>query len=210
MKKQINQIIIVLGFVVAVIGACLTYILPAVTGDWDSAVISTFVSLLPAIFGVTLIFSNHLVVKNFGYVLSAVLVVDGTADLAIAIDAIYEPANIGLLIYSIGLLVMVLGALLYFLIQFLAYCGFVKSSNQIAYHSCHKEKLLDKLIRYKEMQQEKILTEEEFSELKQKMLENSENKSDSIDDLKRWKKLLDQQVITEEEFSKIKADIFCK
>ena len=61
--------------------------------------------------------------------------------------------------------------------------------------------LLNELTRYKEMQDEKVLTEEEFAELKQRIMENTNNKISSVEDLKKWKKLLDQQIITEEEFA---------
>ena len=202
MKKQINQIIIVLGFVVAVIGACMASAMRSPIASISTSAIANIAALL----AVTFLFANHPVVKNIGYTLAVLLSVDAVAGLMLA-----KPCtqNIGFIIYCIGFLLMTVGALIYFLMVFLTYCGFVKSGKKTANHSC-KGNLLDELIRYKEMQQEKVLTEEEFSELKQKMLENSENKSDSIDDLKKWKKLLDQQVITEEEFSKIKADIFCK
>ncbi len=202
MKKQINQIIIVLGFVVAVIGACLAAALSSVAGFVSTTAIANIAALL----AVTFIFANHSVIKNIGYTLAALLAIDGIAGLMIVE---VSAQTIGFIIYCFGILLMTIGSLIYFLMQFLTYCGFVKHSKKNTINSC-KGNLLDELIRYKEMQQEKVLTEEEFSELKQKMLENSENKSDSIDDLKKWKKLLDQQVITEEEFSKIKADIFCK
>lgn len=197
MKKEINKILIVLGFIVALVGLCVS-----VAYNGGLLLGLYFRPLVFAIIGVTCVFATNALIKNIAYVLNAVLVID-------AINILFTCTDIGLLVYSIGLFIMTLGALIYFFILFLAFCGFVKKGKK-ASNSVSGSSLLDELIRYKEMQQEKVLTEEEFSDIKQKIFDSCDNKIGSIDDLKKWKKLLDQQVITEEEFSKIKADIFCK
>ena len=197
MKKELNKIFIVIGFIVAIVGLCVSI------ADNGGILIGTFFSpIVFALFGVTCIFAANPIIKNIAYVLDVILVLD-------AVNVLFTYEDIGLLIYSIGLFVMTAGALIYFLVLFLAFCGFVKKGKK-ASNSVSGSSLLDELIRYKEMQQEKVLTEEEFSDIKQKIFDSCDNKIGSIDDLKKWKKLLDQQVITEEEFSKIKADIFCK
>ena len=201
MKKEINKIIIILGFITAVIGACLAVLI----GYPPVLMSATAIANIAALLAVTFIFASNSVVKNIGYTLSVLLSIDTFK--ALVLSETYN--NPGFLVYYVGFAVMAVGALIYFLIKFLACCGFVKKDGTKSSENCNKN-LLDELMRYKEMQQEKVLTEEEFSELKEKILETSTTKTNSIDDLKKWKKLVDQQVITEEEFSKIKSDIFNK
>jgi hypothetical protein len=201
MKKELNKIIIILGFIIAVVGACLAVIID----NPPVPMAATAIANIAALFAVTFIFASNSIVKNIGYTLSVLLAIDSFK--AIVLNETYD--SIGFLVYYIGFIVMAVGAIIYFAINFLAYCGFVKKDRQRSNENYSKN-LLDELMRYKEMQQEKVLTEEEFSELKEKILENNAANTNSIDDLKKWKKLVDQQVITEDEFSKIKAEIFNK
>ncbi len=201
MKKELNKIIIIIGFIVAVVGACLAVII-----DYPPVpMAATTTANIAALLAVTFIFASNSIVKNIGYTLSVLLAIDSFK--ALVLNETFD--SIGFLVYYIGFVVMAVGAIIYFAVNFLAYCGFVKKDRQTASQNYNKN-LLDELMRYKEMQQEKVLTDEEFSELKEKILENNAAKTNSIDDLKKWKKLVDQQVITEEEFSKIKTDIFNK
>ena len=65
--------------------------------------------------------------------------------------------------------------------------------------------------KYKEMEKENIITDEEFVQLKGQALQSiGDNNRLTFEDLKKWKKLLDQQVLTEEEFSQLKSKIFNK
>ncbi len=201
MKKELNKIIIIIGFIVTVVGACLAVLIDTPPVPMSSTIISNIAALL----AVTFIFASNSIIKNIGYTLSVLLVIDSLKALVLKATL----GSIGFIVYYIGFIVMAVGALIYFAINFLAYCGFVKKDRQISKENYNKN-LLDELMRYKEMQQEKVLTDEEFSELKEKILENNAAKTNSIDDLKKWKKLVDQQVITDEEFSKIKTDIFNK
>ncbi|MBE6548914.1 MAG: hypothetical protein E7670_00625 [Ruminococcaceae bacterium] len=201
MKKELNKILIILGFIVAVVGACLAVLL----GYPPVLMSATTVSNIAALLAVTFIFASNSIIKNIGYTLSILLIIDSLK--ALVLNSTYD--NIGFLVYYIGFIVMAVGAIIYFVVKLLAFFGFVKNGSTKPSENYNKN-LLDELMRYKEMQQEKVLTEEEFSELKEKILENNAAKTNSIDDLKKWKKLVDQQVITEEEFSKIKSDIFNK
>lgn len=201
MKKELNKIIIILGFIVAVVGACIAVIM-----DTPPVLMTaTAISNIAALFAVTFIFASNSIIKNIGYTLSVLLMIDSFK--ALVLKATYD--SVGFLVYYIGFIIMAVGAIVYFAIKFLAYCGFVKKGAKTSTENYNKN-LLEELIRYKEMQQEKVLTDEEFSELKEKILENNSANTNSIEDLKKWKKLVDQQVITEEEFSKIKSDIFNK
>ena len=199
MKKALNQIVMVLGFVVLVIGTALANLSTA------AAIPATFVTVnLAAIFAVTCIFAANNVIKNIGYALAAFVAAYGAGVIAWFVP---ETGDIGTLVASIGMLIMGVAVLLYALLFVLKAFGFVKNG------TCEESKTaatLDELGRYKEMLQEKILSEEEFDSLKQKILATAEAKAISIDDLKKWKKLLDQQIITEAEFKQIKDNIFNK
>lgn len=189
----------VLGFVVVVVGTMLSNF--AVSG----ANLLTFATAnIAAIFAVTCIFAANSVIKNIGYALASFVAAYGAGVIAwMAPNAL----DIGALVAAVGMLIMGVAVLLYALIFVLRAFGFVK--NAVGGED-KASATLDELGRYKEMLQEKILSEDEFDSLKQKILANAEAKAISIDDLKKWKKLLDQQIITEAEFKQIKDNIFNK
>ncbi len=199
MKKTLNQIVMVLGFVVLIVGTVLANL------DSDIATLATFATAnVAAIFAVSCIFATNSVIKNIGYSLAAFVAAYGAGMIA-GLD--FNDLDIGALLVAVGMLIMGVAAILYALIFVLKAFGFVKNgtSNEVKTSAT-----LDELAHYKEMMQDKILSEEEFDSLKQKILSNAEAKAISIDDLKKWKKLLDQQIITEAEFKQIKNDIFNK
>ena len=199
MKKTLNQIVMVLGFVVVIVGTVLANL------DSDIATLATFATAnVAAIFAVTCIFAANSVIKNIGYAIAALLATYG-----VGVVSWINPdkPDIGALVVSVGMIIMGLATLLYALIFVLKAFGFVKNG---AKDESKTAATLDELGRYKEMLQDKILSEDEFDSLKQKILANAEAKAISIDDLKKWKKLLDQQIITEAEFKQIKDNIFNK
>ena len=201
MKKTIHQILMVIGFAILVAGTAIVNLMTE-----GAALNATFTTCnLAAIFAVTCIFANNTVIKHIGYCLAAFVATMGAGVLAWI-----DPNNmdIGMILSAIGMLVMGVAVILYVLIFILKLFGFVKNGTPCECGATTAT--LDELSRYKEMLQDKILTEEEFNDLKQKTLENAQCKEISIDDLKKWKKLLDQQIITEAEFKKIKEDLFNK
>jgi len=199
MKKSVNQIVMVLGFIVLLVGTIIANL------SSYAVCLATFGTVnLAAIFAVTCIFADNRVIKNIGYSLSSFVAAYGIGVIATqTISAI----GIGGLVASIGMIIMGLAVVLYALIFVLKVFGFVKSGEKT---ECASTATLDELGRYKEMLQDKILSEDEFDSLKQKILANAEAKAISIDDLKKWKKLLDQQIINESEFKQIKDNIFNK
>ncbi|MBR2354651.1 MAG: SHOCT domain-containing protein [Clostridia bacterium] len=200
MKKTLNQIIMVIGFVVMVVGILVGNIQNGL------ATLTTFSTVvIAAVFAVTCIFASNSVIKNIGYALASLVAAYGVGAISM-ID--FDHVDIGALLTAIGMVLMGVAALLYALIFVLKLLGFVKSSETKEDKAISTT--LDELGRYKEMLQDKILTEEEFDDLKQKVLANADNRAISIDDLKKWKKLLDQQIITEAEFKQIKEGIFSK
>ncbi len=199
MKKQITQIIMTIGFIVFVIGNI-------VVGAETGLVVFSLVhvgALLAAVF----VFSKNETLKKVSYGLGALEGAYGIACLAFAFEEetglIKEET--GLIIASVGLILLLVSSLIYFTVVVINFFGFTKDKDV----SCGNN-LSDVLIKYKEMEEEKVITEEEYEELKRKALQVTKPKSVGLDDLKKWKKLLDQQVITEEEFSAMKADIFKK
>lgn len=195
MKKELNKVIMFIGFVVTIVGL----IICAAADGANFASVFTL-STIAAVLAVTFIFAKNDIVKNVGYGLAGLLGVYGIGMMQVSED---------FMVASVGMIVMFVAAVIYFFVVCLKFFGFVKKGE-------HEEacgnvgNLLNTLSAYKEMQQEKVLSDEEFAELKQKIFETADKKTVSLDDLKKWKKLLDQGVITEEEFTQIKSGIFSK
>ena len=197
MKKEINKLLIVLGFCVALIAVALKIV---ISSKAESALtIASSSTLIVLVLAVTFVFAKNAVVSNIGYCLSILTIVD-------ALYIFMFESNDMRITYAIGLTIMAAGALIRYLILLLAFCGFVKEGKTCSSDKkCHSD--MEQLLNYKELLQDNILTEEEFSNLKRAILTNDDKKGNSFDDLKKWKKLLDQQVITAEEFASIKNGI---
>ena len=195
MKKQINQIIMTLGFVVFVIG---NIVLGLDVSVLDLSPLVHSGAVLATVF----VFSKNEILKKTSYALAGLVGAYGVGWIAIAIEA----ENTGLIIASVGLIFLLVSALIYFVVAILEFFGFTKNSK----NGVCVGNLSEVIMKYKAMQDEKIITEQEYEELKRKTFEVSELKTVSLDDLKKWKKLLDQQVITEEEFATMKAKVFEK
>ncbi len=194
MKKELNKIITVIGFVLVVVGAVIV--------GTDSEIGLTLVlstANIAAALATCFIFAKNATMRNVGYALAALTGAYGIAGIASEAD------NVGLMISSIGMILLLFAALLYVLIITLKFFGFVKGGKAF---DCGDVSAI--LSQYKTMQEEKVISEEEFNELKQKTLEKTGDTAVSFDDLKKWKKLLDQQVITEDEFAAMKAKVFGK
>lgn len=204
MKKELNKTIIFIGFMVVVIGLVISGI---VEGLVINALFLTmnFISVyLAAVLATAFVFTENGILKNIGYALIAMVGAFGIA------GVIYmSQLAIGVMVSSIGMVVMFVGAVIHFFMICLKFFGFVKVKEHNEVIEKGKD-ILDVLSYYKDMQNEKILTEEEFEDIKKKLLNDIGDKVSSMDDLKKWKKLLDQKIINEEEFSSIKAEIFCK
>ena len=196
MKKELNKILMFIGFIVTVVGV----IICGVSNKANFALVFTIPNLA-TVFALTLIFAKNETVKNTGYALAGLVGAYGVATMA--------SENEDLMVAAVGMILMLVAAAIYFFVICLKFFGFVKDSEKSSVRS-ESGNLLATLEKYKEMQQEKVLSEEEFADLKQKVFAAVEHKAVSVEDLKKWKKLLDQKVITEEEFAQIKADIFNK
>lgn len=200
MKKELNKLVMIIGFLIAMIGGIIA---PLALETTLAAPFS--VAQIGAILSVAFVFSKNGVVKNVGYALTAAA---GAAGLQVFFWAPEE--DIGAFVTAVGLLIMMAAGVIYLIAQCLSFFGFVKGDSEGATERSCVNGTIDMLGRYKELQQNHVLTEDEFNSLKQQLLENAGRKTHSIDDLKKWKKMLDQQVITEDEFSKIKEGIFAK
>ncbi|MBO7344328.1 MAG: SHOCT domain-containing protein [Clostridia bacterium] len=202
MKKELNKLFIFVGFVVFSIGVVLggtDYIptLPILLGTVN--LVSVY---LLAVLSVPFIFSENKLFNNIGYAFTVLMA-------GYAVYGLIMGAEIGVIISSVGMLIMFIGTIMRFFVICLNYFGFIKTSND--------DKTLNKssdalkiLAYYKELQGENILTAEEFEEIKQKMLNDVKPKANSMEDIKKWKKLFDQKVISEEEFTAIKAEMLGK
>ena len=191
MKKEFNKIIIFIGFIVCVIG-----LLIASTSPLLGTTINTL-SIAPLL-AVTFIFAKNSVVKNVGYGLCG-----------INISTALSCFNYGeLSVVGVGLIIMFFGAFIYFLTLVLAFFGFVKGDAKNS--ASQSTSLLSALEKYKNLVDEKVLSEDEFNELKKNLLSSSPNQATSIDDLKKWKKAVEQSLISEDEYQNIKSSILSK
>ena len=207
MKKHITSIISFIGFAVALLGVVIDVLsaTAAVPPGSSSALISlisqsTLYSLIGAAFAVCLINSDKNMTKNVGYALAGL---SGTYGLAIFLVSI----NAGtFLLYALGLALLFVAALIYFLYVCICFFGFAKNKTCDSAHQ--NNDLCAVLGSYKELQQEKVLSESEYEALKEAALSEASGQKVGIDDLKKWKKMLDQNIITEEEFAALKAKVF--
>ena len=204
MKKELNKTIIFIGFIVVAIGLVISGIVEGIAINALFLTINFISVYLAAVLATVFVFTENGILKNVGYGLIAMLGAFGIAGVTYMSNL-----AIGVMVSSIGMVVMFLGAIIHFFMICLKFFGFVKVKEQKIGSEKGKD-ILDVLTYYKDMQNEKILTEEEFEDVKKKLLSDIGDKASSMDDLKKWKKLLDQKIINEEEFSSIKAEIFCK
>lgn len=197
MKKEINKIVLFLGFLTTVVGFWISVFTDYVFGGLNLTVIAVLLAF-------AFVNASNNVLKIVGYSLNVILGAIGLK--AMLTLGVYF--SVGTLVMSIGMLIMTLATVIYFVVFLLNYFGFVKTGtkNDVADAPC----LWNELSRYKEMLADGIITADEFSELKQKAMEDADIQTPSIDDLKKWKKLLDQQIITDEEFASVKKNIFAK
>ncbi len=207
MKKEINKIILFIGFLTTLVGLWL--------GVFTAEEAYEFEMLLSGVLTIVLAFAfvnaANKVLNIIGYSFSAILGAVGLSNILLApieIEDGYEVVVLGTgtLVMSIGMIIMAFAAIIYLFVVLLNFFGFVKKTEKETKNTC----LLGELARYKEMQDDGILTVEEFSDLKQKAFEGADTDAPSMDDLKKWKKLLDQKVISEEEFANIKKNLFAK
>ena len=197
MKKSIIKTIIAIGFFVAVLGAILDPVMDtkAVAFIFSNAFIYIAVA---AILGTVFVFSKNTTLTNAGYGLCAVV---GAFGVTLMMNSTAYP----IMVTSIGLIIMLVGAVLQFLLIAIKFFGFIKSEDKQAVGDVSAI-----LTHYKELEKEKVISEEEFNDLKSKTIATSTNGKISLEDLKKWKKLLDQGIITETEFANMKAKLFTK
>ena len=200
MKKNIIKTITFLGFIIAVLGAIIDPMianveLRAYTYLFNG--VSIYIAVA-AMLGAVFVFSKNTTVENVGYALCAFVG-------ALGVTMIMNDKAFPLMLIPVGFIVMLVGAILQFLLIAIKFFGFVKSNDCKAVGD-----VSDILTKYKELEKDKVISEEEFNDLKTKTIAASANDKISLEDLKKWKKLLDQGIITETEFSDMKAKLFTK
>ena len=203
MKKfEINKKIIFVGFILYVIGITLGSITYDYSDIYDFLDLTfwNFLQLtsVSVLLGSFFIYAKNIVVQRIGYGLCAI---SGAMGLKILLWSAY---NTGIMIACIGCILMLLGVIIVFITLILGLFGFTKTG------ASKTNDIISSLSAYNTLKAENVITEEEFSNLKQQALENCNGKSLSFADLKQWKKLLDQKIITADEFSSVKADLFKK
>lgn len=213
MKNVIVKTIVFIGFLVVLLGLIIDPLIVQASTPAEEAAVSAplvitalfiafpffFVYLiLSVIFGMVFIFSKNETLANVGYALGAFA---GAFGVMILIDS----KTFSLILIPIGLICMMVGAALKGILVIIGFFGFVKPDGKQAIVN-----VADALSKYKELEKDGVLSEEEFLSLKDRALGECKPKNAPIDDLKKWKKLLDQNVITEEEFAALKAKVFAE
>ncbi len=209
MKKTATQVIMVIGALIAVIGIIVDAIL---SGSPIIAFSIVDLSAVAAVLAIAFVFGKKELLVTIGYLLAAIIGACALTALMtptkIVIDSYYGQTyyySYNLSVTGIGFIVMGVAALIYFFVKMLKCFGFVRTGK-----NAETGDVVAVLNKYKEMETEKIITEEEFESLKGKILKGADKEVSSVEDLKKWKKLFDQKVITEEEFSSVKSKIFAK
>ena len=197
MKKSIVKVLMFVGFIVVVVGL----LIEGISNTMSATIVLSALFTAPylaTILAVCFIGAKNEVVKNVGYALAAFAGVYGIILIITGAMAVV----------AVGMILMLLATLGHIITLVLAYFGFVKSEEQSRAYKTDISSLLGK---YKEMEAEKVINEEEFTQLKAQALQTlSEKENVNLEDLKKWKKLLDQQVISEDEFAQLKAKVFTK
>lgn len=200
MKKSLVKIFVFVGLLVMFLGVILD---PIISEKSLSAVVALLVDVpfyiaLSAVLAAVFVYSKNNLLANVGYGLAALV---GVLGILLIVYVDYT----GLIVIPVGMIIMFVGALLKGILIAIEFFGYVKSGT--AQSSCDAAAVL---VKYKELEKEGVLSEEEFSDLKNKTIAAGDQKVTSFDDLKKWKKLLDQNVITEEEFAALKSKLFAK
>lgn len=190
MKKEISKIMMVIAFLVTIIGV----LIDALT----LYTVNFSIMEIAAVFAVCFVFAKNNTIKLFGYAIATLLGVVALSNFIISVSALYSVITIT----PIGEILYLVAAICFFIPLVLKFFGFVKSGRDA---TCGDISTI--LSKYKEMEKDKIITEEEFASLKSKTLKVGEKQSFNIEDLKKWKKLLDQSIITEEEYTQLKNNV---
>lgn len=200
MKKNIIKTIIFLGFIIAVLGAIID---PMIANAELRAYAFLFTNVsvyiaVASVLGTVFVFSKNATVENVGYALCAFV---GVLGVVLIMNRNVFP----LMLIPVGFIVMLVGAILQFLLIAIKFFGFIKAEDKKVIGDVSVT-----LMKYKELEKDKVISEEEFNDLKTKTLAANAKDSVSLEDLKKWKKLLDQGIITETEFTNMKAKLFTK
>ncbi len=210
MKKTVSQILMIIGAFVAIIGIIIdAFILEQPITAFNIIDLST----IAAIFALAFVFGKKESLVKIGYVIAAVLGACALTQILIPTEIVVDEGIYGsyvetesnFTVSGLGFLSMGLAALVFYFVQLLKAFGFVRAGKEVT-----STDVVAVLNKYKDMEKENIITEEEFVALKGKILSSASKEVSSVEDLKKWKKLFDQKVITEEEFTSIKSKIFSK
>ena len=190
MKKEIANVIGFVGVIVMIVGLLF--------GGGNVAVVALQTMVFWGGLAVCFVFAKNEVVKNIGYFMCIFTGVKGVSCFSDSSDAV--------VIIAIGAIILAICAILYYIRVALEFFGFAK----VNAHGINDASVVSSLTKLKEMQDENVISEDEYTVLKSNFLESLSTSKLTIDDLKKWKKLLDQKIITEEEFANMKAKVFGK
>lgn len=190
MKDKIKKIITFIGFTLVVI-ACVMLAME-IGGEGILSI------ALPSIFAVCFIFANNATIKNFGYAISAV-------NLAIGIPLMQIDDT---MLLGVGLIIMSVASIFYFIEIVFGFFGYVINRTKGTTDFSAESDSFNEVEKYAQLFADGIISEEEYSSLKAKILAiDNKKKVTSLEDLKRWKKLVDKNLISEEEYASIKNKI---
>ncbi|MBR3894513.1 MAG: SHOCT domain-containing protein [Clostridia bacterium] len=214
MKKEISKILIVIGLIVVLLGFLLDGLVNKIDADelskYDygyayradsmrngSGALISGTALGDCLFvaiACAFALSKNQSFVNMGYLLGAIA--------GIFCIVMFPSGKYMLIISSLGMILMLIAAVIYLVSKMLNFFGFVKAG---ATSVSDTSTLLKQ---YKQMEENAIITADEFVALKSKLFHDFKPRANSLEELKNWKALCDQGIITEEEFSNVKSKLF--
>ena len=188
MKKNVKQIILVIGLLTYLVGT----LIASMSEDYGLIAVNSYLALYP-ILTIAFCFAQSKALNATGYTINAIA---GMNALTIIISA-GDVEDVTLLLPYIGLIIMFVASFCYLVPAILKFFGFVKAGKS---QKTSNEKI--ELLRlYAELNSNEIITDDEFATIKTNVIKgNVKDNTEKLNQIKELKKLFDEQVITKEEF----------
>ncbi len=186
--KKFYGIVSVLALIVALVGI--------IMGGIGALAIGEYILVLP-ILASAFIFAKNKVMQNVGFSLCGLAGAIGVVLLLGGQDRFdFNPY----FVFAIGLAIYILIALVKLISLVLAFFGYRKSKPEQTDVICILKEA-------KQLEADGLLDEDEFAELKGKIINKDTATVSSFEELRTWKKLYDQQILSDKEFSELKSKI---
>lgn len=190
MKKSINNIILTIGFIIYIVGVMLC----STSENNEMLPIALATYSLYAILIMAFSFAKSKALNICAYSISAIAGVEALS-LITSVSKI-ENFDAMLIIFTFGIIVMMIPAVIILINSILNLFGFTKVGRQTT-----SDSKIDLLRLYAEINKDGIISDDEFIAKKAIVIKgNLKENKEEFEQLKQLKRLYDEQVITKEEF----------